>query len=830
MNSSNGTDEIQNDMHWRTRCMGQDHSWVSTTLKTRFIQFQLDPLEHFAVRLRQLRAEQLRQLLADPLTVTLEIFNQEVWPLGKRVVNGRVIGDLMDIELTINPAQLPELTTALDQGKFEIHGNSMWGSASHIYGSQLKESNEEKVHSIRQVLAILNDATLSPLEKAQRIDELPGFGPNSSTGLVMVFHPAEFAIYNVPSQDAMHMLGFSIENLEEFEEKVHALKEQLGAIDFIELDWFLYLMYKGRIQIDRPNRQIWWVNQGTTFAIERAGGYKQTWLFQANPKVWIGFSENFKQQTVGATGDWTVTTHGNEMHPGDRVLVWQAGPKAGLLALGELTGEPFERKVPFRYTHILTEPIPRATFLQDPVLKNMQHIRAPQGSNFTVKKEEWEALQKLIGQQPDATPAPLPIGFAEVYQRILEQGLDFSYEMVANYLLALQTKRFVILTGISGTGKTQLAMAVARCFDRSSLISGSTESILAPKSNGGNAQPKYSRLVAVRPDWRDNRGLLGYYTPLLERYSVTPMLHLLLCAQEEFEAALREGREAIPFFIILDEMNLARVEHYFSDFLSSLESGEPLDLQEHQSTGMDETGGTMTVPAQLKIHHNVFFTGTVNIDETTYMFSPKVLDRAFTLELNEVNLATFGQRELEREVDITPLYLHHFPGQLNYDHKPNTTDWINFGQLLNGELQDVIVDLNALLSNDLQNFGYRVASEIARFVNLAAEQTEGTDTALWTALDLAILQKVLPKFNGTQQELEEVLGNVFVFAIVGKHVNGAERKRLLQEAWRIESGRLILNGLNHAEAYSQPRLPRTATKLWTMWNRLRKQGFTSYIS
>jgi len=959
--------------------MGQDHSWVSTTLKTRFIQFQLDPLEHFAVRLRQLRAEQLRQLLADPLTVTLEIFNQEVWPLGKRVVNGRVIGDLMDIELTINPAQLPELTTAVEQGKFEMHGNSIWGSASRIYGSQVKESNEEKVHSIRQALAILNDATLSPLEKAQRLDELPGFGPNSSTGLVMVFHPAEFAIYNDPSQNAMHMLGFSIENLEEFEEKVHALKEQLGAKDFIELDWFLYLVYKERIQIDRPNRQIWWVNQGTTFAIERAGGYlwapkhgknnvvfqhwsdmtklhpgdvvlhyangalravsrvletakdeprpgelsaetwesegylvrteyypleqpislqniplewrtettgpftreggvkqgylypltdefanrlqvrfgavlpaffqpmneqKQTWLFQASPKQW-NFSAHLKLQTIGAADEWSVRAHWNEMHPGDRALLWEVGPKAGLLAIGELTGEPFqlepsagrpdndgkpERRVPFRYTHILTEPIPRSTFVQDPVLQNMHHIRGGQGTNFQVTQEEWEAIQKLIDRQPDAKPTPLPIGFAEVYQRILEQGLDFSYEMVANYLLALQTKRFVILTGISGTGKTQLAMAVAHCFDRSSLISGSTESILTPKNNGGNAQPTYSRLVAVRPDWRDNRGLLGYYNPLLERYSVTPMLHLLLCAQEEFEAALREGREAIPFFIILDEMNLARVEHYFSDFLSSLESGQPLDLLEHPSTGMDETGGTMMVPAQLKIHKNVFFTGTVNIDETTYMFSPKVLDRAFTLELNEVNLATFGQRELEREVDITPLYLHHFPGQLNYDHKPNTTDWINFGQLLNGELQDVIVDLNALLSNDLQNFGYRVASEIACFVNLAAEQTEGADAALWSALDLAILQKVLPKFNGTQQELEEVLGNVFVFAIAGMRVNEAERKHLLPEAWRMESGHLILNGLNHAEAYSQPRLPRTATKLWTMWNRLRKQGFTSYIS
>ena len=645
--------------------MGQDDSWVSTTLKTRFTQFQQNPFEPFAVRLRQLRSELLRQLLANPATITLEIFNREVWSLGSVIVNGRTIPDLLVMDTGIDVAQLPELMTALDQGKFEIHGNAIWGSGSRIFGAQLKESNDEKTQLIQQALVILNDATLSPLVKAQRIDKVPGFGPNISTGLVMVFHPTEFAIFNEPSQSAMHTLGNSFQNLEEFEEKALALKEQLGAIDCLELDRFLYLVYKGHIQLDHPNHQV----------LQPTDEHKQTWLFQANPKVWIGFSENFKQQTAGATGDWTVTTHGKEMHPGDRVLIWEAGPKAGLLAIGELTGEPFERKVPLRYTHILTEPIPRATFLQDPVLKNMQHIRAPQGSNFTVTQEEWEALQKLINQHPDATPTALPIGFAEVYQRILEQGLDFSYELVANYLLALQTKRFVILTGISGTGKTQLAMAVAHCFDRSSLITGSTESMLMPKNNGGNAQPTYSRLVAVRPDWRDNRGLLGYYNPLLERYSVTPMLHLLLCAQEEFEAALREGREAIPFFIILDEMNLARVEHYFSDFLSSLESGEPLDLQEHPSKVMDETGGTMIVPAQLKIHNNVFFTGTVNIDETTYMFSPKVLDRAFTLELNEVNLATFGQRELEREGDITPLYLHHFPGRLNYDHKPNTTDW-----------------------------------------------------------------------------------------------------------------------------------------------------------
>jgi hypothetical protein len=253
--------------------MEQDNSWTSTTLKTRFTQFQQDPLEYFSVKLRQCRAEQLRQLLADPSSVTLEIFNQEVWPLGSIVVNGRRIGSLENVEIGISTTQLPELTTALDQGKVEIHGNSIWGSGTRICGSVWSESNEDKVHYIRRAVMILNDVTLSPKEKVQRIDELPGFGPNISTGLVMVFHPAEFAIFNEPSQSAMRMLGISFENLEEFEEKVRALKEQLGARDFIELDWFLYLVSKGRIQLDSPPQNVWWVNQGETFEIEKSGGY-----------------------------------------------------------------------------------------------------------------------------------------------------------------------------------------------------------------------------------------------------------------------------------------------------------------------------------------------------------------------------------------------------------------------------------------------------------------------------------------------------------------------------------------------------------------------------
>jgi hypothetical protein len=116
--------------------------------------------------------------------------------------------------------------------------------------------------------------------------------------------------------------------------------------------------------------------------------YKQTWLFQANPKVWKGFHENFKPQGGATTGDWTVSRYKKAIEPGDRVLLWEAGSRGGLLAIGEVTGEPYAQdpsdeqvkpvwKVLLRYTRILKEPIPRSTFLKDPVLRNMLHVRAP---------------------------------------------------------------------------------------------------------------------------------------------------------------------------------------------------------------------------------------------------------------------------------------------------------------------------------------------------------------------------------------------------------------------------------------------------------------------
>lgn len=370
----------------------------------------------------------------------------------------------------------------------------------------------------------------------------------------------------------------------------------------------------------------------------------------------------------------------------------------------------------------------------------------------------------FIAGQKDGTghPAPAPpdpdarLPFEKLRAILRSKGLYFPAEVVSNYLLALQTKRFVIITGISGTGKTQLALEVARYF----------------RPVAGNYV-----VEAVRPDWTDHRGLLGYFNPLTGRYVSTPFLDLVLRAREEEVKSREEGRAPHPFFAILDEMNLARVEHYFSDVLSALESGEALRLH-------DEEG--VPIPRSLRVPRNLFFTGTVNIDESTYMFSPKVLDRAFTLELNDVHLD--GLSSLGSPEDGGPgLHLDRFPGRLLFEGSPNSKHW----ELLGEEPKGIVKDLNSLLAHENRHFGYRVATEISRFVTLAAEQAENEE-AQHAALDLALLQKVLPKLHGTQQELEDLL------------------KRLSQ--FGSEAG-----------------LPRFTTKVQRMLRRLERQGFTSFI-
>ena len=523
----------------------------------------------------------------------------------------------------------------------------------------------------------------------------------------------------------------------------------------------------------------------------------------------------------------------------------------------------------------------------------------------------------------------MPTGLERLRKALAEAELYYTDEQVSAYLAALQTRRFAILTGISGTGKTQLAMAVARVFGGRTLtesvpaevqpdahlvevqpymlnyarfvvpraFAAEVESLLQASAGrnvlsaaypGGTEQLTVYRdpsrdltlvsfrgafkrwfqgafaagesftlrvdedasvatfgkasqsgtrtrhvstsvVVAVRPDWTDNRGLLGYYNPILDRYVSTPLLDLLLTARAEEEQAARGGGEKrTAYFVIFDEMNLARVEHYFSDFLSALESDEPIDLHDDDATESGEALHGPRVPKRLRIPKNVFITGTVNVDESTYMFSPKVLDRAFTIELNHVDLDAFGPKGPASRDD--ELCLDSLPDALTYEGRPSAEHYRELATVLGDALRAVVADLHALLADEGHPFGYRIAAEIARFVLLAQEQGADSEAELYAALDLAILMKVLPKFHGSQQELAPLLARLFAFAVSldpKAPEDDAPVSKIDTHFWRRRGERLVPREDESDPA--RPRLPRCAAKLWRMQRRLDQRGFTSFI-
>src|SRR5690606_8072426 len=179
-------------------------------------------------------------------------------------------------------------------------------------------------------------------------------------------------------------------------------------------------------------------------------------------------------------------------------------------------------------------------------------------------------------------------------------------EVVTAFVVSLATKPFVILTGLSGSGKTQLAVRFGEWLG-----------------------PDRSRVVAVRPDWTGSEALFGYEDALQDPdeygrrpWHVPDALAFMLKAARDTEH---------PYLLVLDEMNLAHVERYFADVLSGMESDQPvlpnLVKEKDGRWRLDPDG-----PERIPIPENLFVVGTVNVDETTYMFSPKVLDRANTIE------------------------------------------------------------------------------------------------------------------------------------------------------------------------------------------------------
>ena len=337
---------------------------------------------------------------------------------------------------------------------------------------------------------------------------------------------------------------------------------------------------------------------------------------------------------------------------------------------------------------------------------------------------------------------------------IAAQGFTYPELAVRDYYIALKTKPFVILAGLSGTGKTRLTELIAEAI-------------------AGDVAAQY-RILAVRPDWTDATALLGYYNVLTETYTSTPFLDLL-------RAANRPENAGRAYFVCLDEMNLARVEHYLADLLSAMETRQrALHLHGAES---------VVLPP------NVHLTGSVNVDEATHPFSRKVLDRANTIEFSQVRLSQPAGAQAHHHPaslpEIAPRERQRlFLSARARDFADAEARLRTLGADYPERLREVLSALNEMLEPRGFHTGYRVRDEASAYVAnaFAADGTgllvpEDRDANLATALDFQILQKVLPRVSGTQEALDGLLARLESWAGErGYHRTRAKLTRMRRRA------------------------------------------------
>lgn len=365
------------------------------------------------------------------------------------------------------------------------------------------------------------------------------------------------------------------------------------------------------------------------------------------------------------------------------------------------------------------------------------------------------SVVREAGASYAASPAPALTEtrlLSAIEEFVAGQGFSYPPHLLRSYYVALKTRPFAILSGVSGTGKTRLAELFAEALT--------------------GHHPAQFRLIPVRPDWTDSMPLFGYQNVMANRYVSTPFLDIARVAGQP------QNRDK-TFFVCLDEMNLARVEHYLADFLSALESrAHRIPLHEDQP--------------DLVLPPNLFLTGTVNVDETTHTFSRKVLDRANTFDFDDAPLlltgmssGTKGRTQIDEDLDAAPgerqrLFLQSRAGGVAQARSRLSQIDPGFAPRALQLLQAA----NDLLYPQRLHFAYRVRDDVLMFLanSFDAETGQGLllpdlEENFQLALDLQIKQKVLPKVSGVFETLDLLLAQMAAWA---------ERERLPRAQAKIE--------------------------------------------
>lgn len=388
-----------------------------------------------------------------------------------------------------------------------------------------------------------------------------------------------------------------------------------------------------------------------------------------------------------------------------------------------------------------------------------------------------------------------------------------SNENMKRFLPAMRTKPFLLLAGISGTGKSQIVkeMAFATCPNIDEL-----------RSN--EASPGNYCLIEVKPNWHDSTELLGYDSAIKKRYVVTKFVKFVVKAMRYKE---------IPFFVCLDEMNLAPVEQYFAEFLSVLESrkivngniiSEPLIGREAFSNDLvakelfdlllpsvgemqlksaqlsdADLGDNIGIWNELKekglcLPQNLIVIGTVNMDETTHQFSRKVIDRAMTFEMNEADFDSYFEDKVTLDYVDEPLASSLFLAR-NVNGNKAIEEIDNLNDQFKANVANTLKALNDALEDTPFKIAYRVQNELVLyFAELLREQPEADqESLLAAALDDIMMMKVLPRIEGDDE-------------LLGTRSNGT---------------------LNNLATFAA-NLPKSSKKIEEMTKRLERSHFTSF--
>lgn len=288
-------------------------------------------------------------------------------------------------------------------------------------------------------------------------------------------------------------------------------------------------------------------------------------------------------------------------------------------------------------------------------------------------------------------------------------------------IIALKTKPFIILSGISGTGKSSKVASIARSF-----------------CSGDFQYPPNYELIPVKPNWFDSTELLGYISPSTNKYISTSFTAFINKALEDTNT---------PYFVCLDEMNLAHVEQYFAEILSIIET-KTFNKDQYEAKEL-----SIGNDSKIRYPLNLYIIGTVNMDDTTFSFSRKVLDRAMVFENNNIDLhlgLNIQNKNTNPEKYNPEILLRH---NLNYlDAYKKIKE------------RNVIIEFLTLCNNCLDSspfkFAYRLRNEVILYCYYNSLTTEKPTNWLIECLDEIVLIKLLPRIEGDRSRTEKPLKDV----------------------------------------------------------------------